>query len=321
MKRLRVVFMGTPEFAVATLGSLLMNGYNVVSVVTSPDRPAGRGRTVTKSAVKVFSESNYLPVLQPENLKNPVFIERLRRLNLDVFVVVAFRMLPEEVWKLPPIGTINLHASLLPQYRGAAPINHVIINGETKTGVTTFMIDDKIDTGNILLRQEVPVFPFENAGDLHDKLMKHGARLVIKTLEGLSGNFIKRQPQSNFMMPGEILKPAPKIFPDYCLIEWNNEPLKIHNFIRGLSPYPCARSAFINDKRKITFKIFESQPETEKHQLKPGQIVSDGKSFIKIACTSGFVRIINLQAEGKKRVNTEDFLRGFNINEYSAPIN
>jgi len=321
MKSLRVVFMGTPEFAVAPLGSLLMNGHNVVSVVTSPDKPAGRGRTVTKSAVKLFSESNYLPLLQPENLKNPVFLERLKRLNPDIFVVVAFRMLPPEVWKIPPKGTINLHASLLPQYRGAAPINHAIINGETMTGVTTFMIDDKIDTGNILLRQEVPVFPFENAGDLHDKLMKHGARLIIKTLEGLAGNFIKPQNQSNYMMPGEILKPAPKIFPDYCNIEWNNEPLKIHNFIRGLSPYPCARSAFKNENRSITYKIFESQPETAKHLLQPGQIVSDGKSFIKIACPAGFIRLLSLQTEGKKRMGTEDFLRGFKIEEFSAPIN
>jgi methionyl-tRNA formyltransferase len=321
MKSLRVVFMGTPEFAVAPLGSLLMNGYNVVSVVTSPDKPAGRGRTVTKSAVKLFSESNYLPLLQPENLKSPVFIERLKRLNADVFVVVAFRMLPEEVWRIPPKGTINLHASLLPQYRGAAPINHVIINGETMTGVTTFLIDEKIDTGNILLRQEVPVFPFENAGDLHDKLMKHGARLVIKTLEGIAGNFLKPQAQSNFMMPGEIMKPAPKIFPDYCIIEWKNEPQKIHNFIRGLSPYPCARSAFKNDTRTVQYKIYESQPEKANHILQPGQIVSDGKSFVKITCTGGYIKILNLQTEGKKRLNAEDFLRGFKIEEFSVPIN
>lgn len=321
MKNLRVVFMGTPEFAVAPLGSLLMNGYNVVSVVTTPDKPAGRGRTVTKSAVKLFAESNYLPLLQPENLKNQVFIERLRRLNADVFVVVAFRMLPEEVWKLPPKGTINLHASLLPQYRGAAPINHAIINGETITGVTTFLIDTKIDTGNILLRQEVQIFPFENAGDLHNKLMKHGARLIVKTLEGLAENFIKPQAQSSFMMPGEILKTAPKIFPEFCAINWANEPLKIHNFIRGLSPYPCARSSLKGENKNIVYKIFESQPEISEHMLQPGQIVSDGNSFIKIACIDGFIRILNLQIEGKKRLNTEDFLRGFKIGEFSVPFN
>lgn len=321
MKSLRVVFMGTPEFAVASLGSLLMNGYNVVAVVTSPDKPAGRGRNVSKSAVKVFSESNYLPLLQPENLKNPVFIERLKRLNADIFVVVAFRMLPQEVWRIPPKGTINLHASLLPQYRGAAPINHVIINGETISGVTTFLIDDKIDTGNILLRQEVPVFPFENAGDLHNKLMKHGARLVIKTLEAIAGNWIKPQAQSNFMIPGEIIKQAPKILPEYCIIDWNNEPRNIHNLIRGLSPYPCARSVFMNEKKSISFKIYESQPETEKHLLQPGKIVSDGKGFMKIACKDGFIRILNLQIEGKRRLTTEEFLRGFNIDEYIVPIN
>jgi methionyl-tRNA formyltransferase len=321
MKSLRVVFMGTPEFAVAPLGSLLMNGYNVVSVVTSPDKPAGRGRTMTKSAVKLFSESNYLPLLQPENLKNPVFLERLKRLDPDVVVVVAFRMLPREVWKIPPMGTINLHASLLPQYRGAAPINHAIINGETITGVTTFLIDDKIDTGNILLRQEVPLFPFENAGDLHDKLMKHGARLVIKTLEGIAGNFIKPQNQSVFMMPGEILKPAPKIFPEFCSIVWNHDPMIIHNFIRGLSPSPCARAILRNENRSISFKIFESQPETARHLLQPGQIVSDGKSFVKIACSSGFIRILSMQAEGKKRLRTEDFLKGFKIEDFSVPIN
>ena len=321
MKSLRVVYMGTPEFAVAPLGSLLINGYNVVTVVTSPDKPAGRGRTVTKSAVKRFAESNYLPLLQPENLKNPVFLERLRRLNPDIFVVVAFRMLPEEVWKIPPKGTINLHASLLPQYRGAAPINHVIINGETLTGVTTFLIDEKIDTGNILLRKEVPVFPFENAGDLHDKLMKHGARLVIKTLEGIAGNFIFPKNQSEFMMPGEILKTAPKIFPDSCNINWKNQPQIIHNFIRGLSPAPCARSSFSNGNRTVTYKIFESQPETENHILQPGQVVSDGKSFLKIACTGGFIRVLNLQTEGRKRLGTEEFLRGFKIEEFTAPIN
>ncbi len=321
MKSLRVVFMGTPEFAVASLGSLLMNGYNVVAVVTSPDKPAGRGRNVTKSAVKLFSESNYLSLLQPENLKNPVFIERLKRLNADVFVVVAFRMLPEEVWRIPLKGTINLHASLLPQYRGAAPINHVIINGETISGVTTFLIDDKIDTGNILLRQEVPVFPFENAGDLHNKLMKHGARLVIKTLEAIAGNWIKPQAQSSFMIPGEFIKQAPKILPEYCIIDWNNEPQKIHNLIRGLSPYPCARSVLMNEKKSISFKIYESQIETEKHLLQPGKIVSDGKSFLKIACKDGFIRILNLQIEGKKRLTTEEFLRGFNIDEYTVPIN
>jgi len=321
MKNLRIVYMGTPEFAVAPLGSLIMNGYNVVSVVTTPDKPAGRGLNVSKSAVKVFAESNYLPLLQPDNLKSPVFIERLKRLRADFFVVVAFRMLPREVWEIPPRGTINLHASLLPQYRGAAPINHAIINGESVTGVTTFLIDDRIDHGNILLRQEVPVFPFENAGDLHDKLMKHGARLVIQTLEALAGNFIKPRPQSDFMMPGEKLIPAPKIFPDFCIIDWKKEPQEIQNHIRGLSPYPCAKTTFSNERKSLLVKIYESQAEKENHIIQPGGIVSDGKTFIKIACRGGFIRIHSLQIEGKKRLPTEEFLKGFRMEEFIVPVN
>jgi methionyl-tRNA formyltransferase len=229
MKNLRIVFMGTPEFAVATLGSLLINGFNVVAVVTAPDKPAGRGRKITKSAVKVFAEISSLQIIQPENLKDQEFINKLLKLNPDIFIVVAFRMLPEVIWKIPKIGTINLHASLLPQYRGAAPINHVIINGETTTGVTTFFIDDKIDTGNILLREEIQIFPFDNAGDLHDKLMKLGARVVIKTISGIMEKKIKPQPQFLFIKPGESLKLAPKIHSKDCLINWNDDSMNIHN--------------------------------------------------------------------------------------------
>ena len=210
MKNLRIVFMGTPEFAVATLGSLLMNGFNVVGVVTAPDKPSGRGRKMTKSAVKEFAEFSSLPVMQPPNLKDPVFLGNLKKLNADLFIVVAFRMLPEEVWKMPPFGTINLHASLLPDYRGAAPINHAIINGETTTGVTTFFIDEKIDTGNILLREEVQIFPFENAGDLHDRLMKLGARLVIRTLAYITENNVSELPQAELIHPGKSPKTAPR---------------------------------------------------------------------------------------------------------------
>jgi methionyl-tRNA formyltransferase len=313
MKNLRIVFMGTPEFAVATLGSLLMNGFNVVGVITAPDKPAGRGRKMTKSAVKEFAEFSYLPIIQPENLKDPEFIETLKKLNADVFIVVAFRMLPEVIWKMSTIGTINLHASLLPHYRGAAPINHAIMNGESMTGVTTFLIDDKIDTGNILLREGIQIFPFENAGDLHDRLMKHGARLVIRTLAAIVEDRIVPQPQSNFLLPGEIPKVAPKIHTENCVIDWNNEPTRIHNFIRGLSPYPCAKSFFMIGPEKLSFKVFESQPEVARHMFKPGFIISDGKHFIKIACKNGFINIANLQLEGKNRMNTVEFLRGFNI--------
>jgi methionyl-tRNA formyltransferase len=320
MNNIRVVFMGTPDFAVATLGALLMNGFNVAGVVTTPDKPAGRGRKISKSPVKEFAEFSQLPIMQPENLKDPEFVESLRNLNADVFVVVAFRMLPEVIWKIPATGTFNLHASLLPQYRGAAPINHAIINGETITGVTTFLIDDKIDTGNILLREEVHIFPFENAGDIHDRLMKQGARLVIKTLEGLSDHTLKPQPQSLFVKPGELLKPAPKIFPKDCIINWNNDPFTIHNLIRGLAPSPCARSVFRNDSTDLSFKIYESQPETTKHNMNPGELITDGKHFLRIACRDGFISVVSLRLEGKKRMNTVEFLRGFKIKEYKVAV-
>jgi methionyl-tRNA formyltransferase len=320
MKDIRIVFMGTPDFAVATLGSLLMNGYNVVGVVTSPDRPAGRGRKLNKSAVKEYAESSNLRVLQPDNLKDPEFVAKLKSLAPDVIIVVAFRMLPEVIWKMPSLATFNLHATLLPQYRGAAPINHVIINGEKVTGVTTFLIDDKIDTGNILLREEVPVYPFENAGDLRDRLMKHGARLVIKTLEGLVENNLPPQDQSKFINPDEPLKNAPKIFPSDCLINWTKDPVTINNLIRGLAPSPCARSVLKSASSEYSFKIFESEPEMLQHNISHGDILSDGKNFIKIACSDGFIRIISLQLEGKKRVNSVEFLRGFKIKEYKILV-
>ena len=320
MRNLRIVFMGTPEFAVATLGCLLMNGFNVVAVVTAPDKPAGRGRKISKTAVKEFAEFSNLPILQPENLKDSGFTDQLKKFNADLFIVVAFRMLPEVVWKIPAIGTINLHASLLPDYRGAAPINHAIINGETMTGVTTFFIDDKIDTGNILLREEIPIFPFENAGDLHDRLMKHGARLIIRTLAHIAENKITPVPQSDFKQPGVTSKTAPKIHPADCIINWNNGPIKIHNFIRGMAPYPCAKSFLKNEKETLSFKVFESQPEIAEHILHPGQIVTDKKHFLRIACRDGFINIASLQVEGKKRMSIAEFLRGFKISDYTIPV-
>jgi methionyl-tRNA formyltransferase len=321
MKNLRIVFMGTPGFAVATLGSLLMNGFNVVGVVTIPDKPAGRGRKLSKSAVKEFAEFSSLPIMQPENLKDPQFITELQNLKADIFLVVAFRMLPEVVWRIPSTGTINLHASLLPDYRGAAPINHVLINGESKTGVTTFYIDDKIDTGNIILREEVPIFPFENAGDLHDRLMNLGARLVIKTLAKIAANELIPVPQSQFVVQGKMPKTAPKIFLKDCIINWNSDNTDIHNLIRGLSPNPCARSVFTKDSGAISFKIYESRTEDDDHLLEPGEILTDGKHFIKIACRKGFLNILSIQLEGKKRMNTLEFLRGFKISEYKIVTN
>ena len=321
MKNLRIIFMGTPEFAVATLGSLLMNGFNVVGVVTAPDKPSGRGRKMSKSAVKQFAEFSNLPrIMQPLNLKDQEFINCLKKLNADLFIVVAFRMLPAEVWKMPPLGTINLHASLLPDYRGAAPINHAIINGETTTGVTTFMIDEKIDTGNILLNEEVPIFPFENAGDLHDRLMKLGARLVIRTISDIAENKVRELPQVKLISQGGSQKLAPKIHPNDCIIDWNNDTAKIHNLVRGLSPYPCAKSWFKSDSLTYSFKIFESQPEIEKHAYKPGTIISDGKNFIRISCKDGFLNIIRLQLEGKNRMSTIEFLRGFRISDFTIQI-
>ena len=313
--------MGTPEFAVATLGSLLMNGFNVVGVVTVPDKPAGRGRTIQKSAVKSFAESSYIPVFQPDNLKDSGFINTLKDLKPDIFVVVAFRMLPEAVWKIPSIGTFNLHASLLPDYRGAAPINHAIINGETRTGVTTFLIDDKIDTGNILLREEIHIFPFENAGDLHDRMTKLGARLVIKTLAGIADKSITPKPQSEFITPGTELKTAPKIHTEDCFINWNKSATDIHNLIRGLSPYPGARSILKGRKKTLNLKFFESIPEIERHEFPPGTIISDGKHLFKIACPDGFVNITYLQLEAKKKMNSIEFLKGCNISDYIIDFN
>jgi methionyl-tRNA formyltransferase len=319
MKNFRIVFMGTPEFAVASLGSLLMNGYNVVGVVTTPDKPSGRGRKIAKSEVKKFAEFSYLPILQPENLKDPSFISDLKQLRADLFIVVAFRMLPEEVYTIPSICTFNLHASLLPHYRGAAPINHAIINGETITGVTTFIIDKTIDTGKILFREEIPIFLFENAGDLHDKLMKLGARVVIKTVGALANGNAEPLDQIGFLIPGEAIKPAPKLHPQDCIINWNNDLVSVHNLIRGLSPSPCAKSFFSDGQQTLSFKIYESYPEIEKHNLIPGEIVSDGKHFLKIACISGFLHILNLKLEGKNKMNTMEFLRGFKVSDYIIP--
>ena len=316
-KNPRIVFMGTPEFAVATLGALLINGFDVAAVVTAPDKPAGRGKKLTSPAVKQYAEANILKVLQPVDLRDQEFTEELRKLKPDIIIVVAFRMLPESVWKIPSIGTINLHASLLPQYRGAAPINHVIINGEKVTGVTTFLIDENMDTGNILFREEIPVFPDENAGNLHERLMVQGARLVIKTLESIIKDGLHPLPQSEFIKPGEILRKAPKIYPEDCIIKWDNEPGRIHNFIRGLSPYPGAKSFFRSGNKPVSFKILESRPEFSEHDFKPGHIVTDHKTYIKAACRGGFINILQLKPESRHAMSADEFLRGFRISDFS----
>jgi len=316
----RIVFMGTPSFAVASLGSLLMNGSNVVGVVTVPDKPAGRGQKVTRSEVGQFSDLSSLPVLQPSDLRDPGFISDLKLMNPDIIVVVAFRMLPEAVWSIPSLGTFNLHASLLPQYRGAAPINHAIINGESITGVTTFLIDRNIDTGNILFRVEVPIFAFEDAGSLHDRLMRTGARLVVHTVKSMIDGTVIPRPQSDFFPRGEVIHPAPKLFPLNCAINWTLEAAKLHNFIRGLSPYPGARSEFIGAGEIISFKIFESHPEVKNHKLEPGMIETDGRHFLKIACKDGFINILSIQLAGRNRVTTIELLRGFRADKYRAAI-
>ncbi len=302
---MRIVFMGTPDFAVASLKALLDAGENVVAVITAPDKPAGRGQKLNKSAVKVFAEANALPVLQPEKLRDPQFIEELKSYNADLQVVVAFRMLPEMVWNMPPMGTINVHASLLPQYRGAAPINHAVINGEKQSGVTTFLLQHEIDTGNILLATKVDIAETDNAGILHDKLMNAGAETLIKTIEGLRNNTIKPIPQEDFNV--EQLKHAPKIFKEDCLIDWNNSTEKIYNLIRGLSPYPTAFT-YLHGK---VLKVYEAEKEIQSHQKESGTYETDCKTYLKFATNDGFINLKMIQIEGKKRMEINEFLKGY----------
>ena len=302
---MRIIFMGTPDFAVASLKALLEVGENVVAVVTAPDKPAGRGQKLQQSAVKFFAEAHNLPVLQPEKLRDPNFIETLKSYNADLQVVVAFRMLPEIVWNMPPMGTINVHASLLPQYRGAAPINHAIINGEKESGVTTFLLQHEIDTGNILLASKVDINDNDTAGILHDNLMVAGADTLIKTINGLRDKTITPIPQAEFTE--EELKHAPKIFKEDCLIDWDNSTDKIFNLIRGLSPYP---TAFTHLNNKF-LKIFEAEKQIVNHQLPPGEFQTDEKSFLKFATNDGFINLKVIQIEGKKRMEINEFLKGY----------
>jgi methionyl-tRNA formyltransferase len=305
---MKIVFMGTPEFAVASLEALLNEGFNIVGVVTAPDKQAGRGMKLQESAVKKFVVEKGLNILQPEKLKNENFIEELRSLNADVQVVVAFRMLPEIVWNMPKLGTINLHASLLPQYRGAAPINWAIINGEKETGVTTFKLQHEIDTGNILLQEKIKISKDETAGELHDEMKTAGAKLLVKTMYDLINGNVNEINQYAIDNPQSILlKHAPKIFTETCKIDWNKTAGEIHNLIRGLSPYPAAFS-FLNKKM---MKVYKSKKEITAHDSKEGEMKTDGKTFLKFSCADGFIHILDLQLEGKKRMLAEDFLRGY----------
>lgn len=305
---LRIVFMGTPEFAVASLNALVEAGFNIVGVITAPDRPAGRGMKLTESAVKKYAVEKGLHILQPEKLKNPDFLTQLKALNADLQIVVAFRMLPEVVWSMPPLGTINLHGSLLPQYRGAAPINWAIINGESETGVTTFKLQQEIDTGNILLQEKILIGENDTAGELHDLMKEIGANLLVTTVKAIEDGSLQEtgQDQALKQFQGE-LKHAPKLFTETCTINWNKTCNEIYNLIRGLSPYP---GAITNLNGKI-LKVYKSNKELTSPRHPVGDYVTDGKTFLKFACADGYIHLEEIQLEGKKRIGITDFLRGY----------
>lgn len=297
--------MGTPEFAVPSLQSLVESNSNVVAVVTVPDKPAGRGQKQTASPVKIYAESQGIPVLQPEKLRNPAFLEELKSYHADLQVVVAFRMLPEAVWSMPSKGTFNLHSSLLPQYRGAAPINWAVINGETETGVTTFFIEKDIDTGKIIFQDREPIFPEDNAGTLYERLMRKGANLVVKTVEAIAQGSYPQEPQSE----PEDIRAAPKIFRETCEIDWNRPAVEIHNFVRGLSPYPAAWTTL----NGLSCKVFKTKITDIKSVGQPGEYNTDGKSHLHFRTGDGWLAIEELQIEGKKRMAIGDFLRGYKL--------
>lgn len=307
MKKLRIVFMGTPEFAVGILDTIYSENYNIVGVVTAPDRPAGRGQKLKLSAVKEYATSKGIPVLQPTNLKSEAFLEELQSLDANLQIVVAFRMLPEVVWKMPALGTFNLHASLLPDYRGAAPINWAIINGETKTGVTTFFIDDKIDTGAIILKKEIEIETDESAGQLHDRLMNLGSEAVIETLHLISSDNVQLTKQTL-----EETKTAYKLNKENCKIDWNQSAETIHNLVRGLSPYPAAWCFLTDGNDEWNIKIFETTIELEEHQEKAGRVICTKKEM-RIAVDNGYIKINKLQFPGKKPMLTADLLNGIQL--------
>lgn len=301
--------MGTPQFAVPSLEELIQSGCSVVGVVTAPDKPAGRGQKLSESPVKKFAIANGLKVLQPTNLKDPKFLEELRALAPDLQVVVAFRMLPEEVWTLPSKGTINLHASLLPQYRGAAPINWVLINGEKESGVTTFFLKHEIDTGNILFTEKVTLTGHETASELHDRLMNKGPLLLVKTVKAIESGRYNQHPQSTLLADGIELKTAPKLSKKDCLINWNQPSENIYNLIRGLSPSPAAYTT-LNGK---TFRIFRAETQPSQPGIQPGGFLTDNKTYLKFAAQDGYVLVTDVQLEGKKRMGIEEFLRGVKL--------
>lgn len=311
---MKIVFFGSPNLAVESLKKILEAGYEVVAVVTAPDKPAGRGMKLKPTAVKEFAQDKGIPVLQPHNLKDEEFLEKLRAAGADVFVVVAFRYLPKQVWSIPPLGTINLHTSYLPDYRGAAPINWAVVNGETQTGVTTFYINDNLDTGNIILRKRVPIYPEDTAGDLHDRLMTQGADLLVETLRLIESGKATPIPQADLEKEFNQLKTAPKLTQENTRIDWNNSAQAVYNFIRGMSPYPGAWTTLVDDekgKKTPNVKIFRATAIEDNHNLPSGTIVTDKKTFFKVAVPDGFVEIKEIQLPGKKRLPIEEFLKGF----------
>jgi len=308
--------MGTPDFAVASLKALVDNRFNVVAVVTTPDKPAGRGQQVHESAVKKYAVQNGLKVLQPEKLKDEHFVKELRELNADLQLVVAFRMLPEVIWNMPPLGTYNLHASLLPKYRGAAPINWALINGETESGVTTFKLKHEIDTGNILFFEKVKISETMSAGELHDALMEKGAELILKTVSTIEQSNANGEELSFLEQDNSQACHAPKIFKETCRIDWNNPVKEIHNFVRGLSPYPAAHTGLLNTNNALqVVKIFVVGTTAETHNGANGLIVTDNKSYLKVLCSDGLIEVKELQLEGKRRMGIAEFLRGYVIKE------
>lgn len=310
-KDLRIVYMGTPEFAVESLKILIENNYNIVGVITMPDKPAGRGHKIQYSAVKSYALEKGLNILQPTNLKDPLFIEELKALKADLQIVVAFRMLPEIVWNMPPLGTFNLHGSLLPQYRGAAPINWAIMNGEKETGVTTFFLQHEIDTGDIIFQEKIEIGENDNVGKIYDELMHLGAKLVLKTVEQIGNKSIKTQKQSLHITSEESIKHAPKIFKETCQIDWEKSPLEIHNHVRGLSPYPLAWSnIYLNDKEQ-SVKIAETAYKFEEHKHPIGAIFVEDKKTLTVACNGGYVYIKQMQLPGKKMLAIADILNGY----------
>lgn len=306
-KDLRIVYMGTPEFAVEPLKRLVDEGYNVVGVVTMPDKPAGRGQHVQESPVKKYALQEDIPVLQPEKLRDDDFLVQLKMWQADIQIVVAFRMLPEVVWNMPRLGTFNLHASLLPQYRGAAPINWAIINGEKETGVTTFFLKHEIDTGNIILQRSTPIEDNDNVGTLYDRLMNMGADLVVETMERITMGDVSTIPQDDSVASN----PAPKIFKEDCKLNWNKPACELHNFVRGLSPYPAAFTEVKNEKDQVlSLKILETEVVEQTVSEQPGTLVSDGKEYLYFATEEGYLSVKKLQLAGKKAMTTQELLRG-----------